>query len=75
VSRSFFTFQKFAFPCDDEVPFAISCCCVTFADKLPGEEQVRCCPKPPSTEEHMVPMFPAIPKKAAAPDSEDMARK
>ena len=37
VSRSWFTFAKFAFPCDEEVPFAISCCRYKCAEVVDGK--------------------------------------
>jgi len=63
VSRSFCFLNKFAFPCDDEVPFALGCCGTKCAEKVPGGQVVWCKDErivDPATGK--MPLFPPLAK-------------
>jgi len=77
VKRNFFTITKFAFPCDEEVPFAIACCGYKCAYKPPGEPVQWCNDdRVPDQNTGLKPMFPELAAQTGggAPDGQQMAR-
>lgn len=69
VSRNFCTIAKFAFPCDEDVPFALAGCGVKCAERSHTTGEIHWCKDDTPIDPHtgLRPLFPALSKREPGP--------